>query len=395
MTTIAADDLDLASGLLLLLERALDGLPEGAQLEVESREPSVVHDLPAWCRFAGHVYLGRTESAPGVTTHRLRRGSARRILLRAEAPSDAVPVHADPTTGFAPRGARVEQGAPAYPFSLLDRDRVWADEVGELYQHAAANQWSAARDLPWAEFERTRPAAELEQAVAQLMTFLAENEFSALYAPARFLPRIHPHFAEVALFIASQLADEARHIDAFLRRAQVGGCGPQISTASTQASLRTLLEQEDFAAESFLLSVLGEGTFLDLLRYIEEHAPDPLTRELTRRARADESRHVRFGVAHVRHVLAAGPDAAVNLARAARDRAKVLAGVTQVNPLVSEALALIAAGSLAPAAVRRGVAAARALHVTMHENRVRRLAACGFPHQLAEELSTLHTPNFM
>jgi hypothetical protein len=240
-----------------------------------------------------------------------------------------------------------------------------------------------------------RPAAELEQAVAQIMTFLAENEFSALYAPARFLPRIHPHFAEVALFLATQLADEARHIEAFLRRASAGGLGPQVSTASTQASLRTLLEQEDFTAESFLLSVLGEGTFLDLLRFIEEHAPDPLTRELVRRARQDEARHVRFGVAHVRHALASRPQAAKILARAARQRSQVLAGVVQVNPLVQEALALLAAGSLAPKDVRRGIAQARALHVTMHENRVKRLGACGFPHELAEELSTLHTPNFM
>jgi hypothetical protein len=405
--TIAGDDLDLASGLLLLVERVLDRLPEGAEVIIESRAASVVHDLPAWCRFAGHVYLGRDERPDGgegaPTLHRLRRGAARRLLLRPDAhgaydaygAAPAPPAHADPTTGFAPRGARVEAGVAPFPFALVDRDRVWADDVSELYAHAAANQWSAARDLPWADFERHRPAAALEQSVAQLMTFLAENELSALYAPARFLPRIHPHFAEVALFLATQLADEARHIEAFLRRASCGGVGPQVSTASTQASLRTLLEQEDFTAESFLLSVLGEGTFLDLLRFIEEHAPDPLTAELARRARLDEARHVRFGVAHVRHALAAGDDAADRLARAARDRAHVLAGVTQVNPLVTEALALLAAGSLAPADVRRGVAAVRALHETMHENRVKRLAACGFPAPLADELSALHTPNFM
>jgi hypothetical protein len=398
-TTIAADDLDLASGLLLLLERVLDRLPEGAEVQLESRAASVVHDLPAWCRFAGHAYLGGEARGDGggLMLHRLRRGKARRILLRDEAPGSphAPPRHADPTTGFAPRGARVEAGVAPFPFALRDRDRVWADDVSELYAHAAANQWSAARDLPWNDFETNRPAPVLEQAVAQIMTFLAENEFSALYAPARFLPRIHPHFAEVALFLATQLADEARHIEAFLRRAGCGGEGPQVSTASTQASLRTLLEQEDFTTESFLLSVLGEGTFLDLLRFIEEHAPDPLTGELARRARLDEARHVRFGVAHVRHALAAGDDAAQRLANAARDRARVLAGVTQVNPLVTEALALLAAGSLQPAAVRRGVAAVRELHATMHENRVKRLAACGFPATLADELSALHTPNFM
>jgi hypothetical protein len=43
-----------------------------------------------------------------------------------------------------------------------------------------------------------------------------------------------------------------------------------------------------------MLSVLGEGTFLDLLAFIERHAPDETTAELVRRARQDESRHVHF-----------------------------------------------------------------------------------------------------
>lgn len=390
---LAADDLDLGSGLVLLLERVLDRLQEGEELEVESREPSVTHDLPAWCRFAGHVYAGRDERGAGVTVHRVRRGKVRRLLLRDAPDPSAIPAHADPTTGFAPRGARVEAGAPAYPFSLLDRDKVWADDVRELYAHAVTSQWVADRDLPWDQ--RGDVDRELEQAIAQLMTFLAENELSALYAPARFLPRIHPHFVEVALFIATQLADEARHIEAFTRRAAAGGFGPQASSASTQASLRTLIEQEDFTACSFLLSVLGEGTFVDLLRFIEEHAPDPLTRELVRRARHDEARHVRFGVAHVRYALAASPEAPAQLARAAADRARTLGGVTQVNPLVSEALAVLAAGSLRAADIRRGVAAQRALLATMHDNRMKRLVACGFSPAQAEELSSLHTPNFM
>jgi TusA-related sulfurtransferase len=392
---LAADDLDLASGLVLLLERMLDRLAEGEELEVTSREPSVSHDLPAWCRFAGHVYLGKVEREGGEVVHRVRRGKVRRLLLRDAPPggADAIPAHADPPRGFAPRGARVVAGAPAYPFSLVDRDKVWADDVRELYTHAVTNQWVADRDLPWSA--RGEVDRELEQAVAQIMTFLAENELSALYAPARFLPRIHPHFAEVALFIATQLADEARHIEAFTRRAAAGGFGPQASSASTQASLRTLIEQEDFTACSFLLSVLGEGTFVDLLRFIEEHAPDPLTRELCRRARHDEARHVRFGVAHVRYALASSPEAPAQLARAAAERARTLAGVTQVNPLVSEALAILAAGSLRAADVRRGVAAQRALLATMHDNRMKRLVACGFSPAQAEELSSLHTPNFM
>jgi len=38
--------------------------------------------------------------------------------------------------------------------------------------------------------------------------------------------------------------------------------------------LKTLLDREDFLEASFLLSVLGEGTFLDLLRFIQSRTPN-------------------------------------------------------------------------------------------------------------------------
>ena len=114
----------------------------------------------------------------------------------------------------------------------------------------------------------------------------------------------------MALFLASQVNDEARHIEAFTKRALANGGGLQYSTAQTQSSLRSLLEQEDFSQASFLLSVLGEGTFLEYLAFVERFAPEPVTADIVRRARIDEARHVAFGVEHARHYLAADPDRA-------------------------------------------------------------------------------------
>jgi hypothetical protein len=47
-----------------------------------------------------------------------------------------------------------------------------------------------------------------------------------------------------------------------------------------QTSLKTLVDEPEFATASFLLSVLGEGTFPSLLRFIERYAPDPVTAAL-------------------------------------------------------------------------------------------------------------------
>ena len=61
----------------------------------------------------------------------------------------AIPDRADPATGFAPRGAEVEPGAPRFPFTLTERDRVWATNVASLYDQATAQQWDASTDIRW------------------------------------------------------------------------------------------------------------------------------------------------------------------------------------------------------------------------------------------------------
>ena len=47
-------NLDCGSGLLLQIRRRIDPLERGQLLEILSNEPSVVEDLPAWCRMTGN-----------------------------------------------------------------------------------------------------------------------------------------------------------------------------------------------------------------------------------------------------------------------------------------------------------------------------------------------------
>jgi len=56
-----------------------------------------------------------------------------------------------------------------------------------------------------------------------------------------------------------------------------------------QASFKTLLDEPDFLLASFLLSVLGEGSFLHLLGCLHAHAPDASTSEILRLAAQDEA----------------------------------------------------------------------------------------------------------
>jgi len=412
VAVIAVDggELPLGGGLLALVRPALDQLEPGGVLAVLSKSHGVREDLPTWCRAQRHEYLSVEETTDGSDRHLISRGRFSVPLRHADYNSvleshdgrltaaDVLKVapmqsHADPISGFAPRGAQIEPGGPSYPFTLNERDRVVPPEVAVLYDQAVSSQWDATTDIPWSKVKSL--PADLESALIQIMTFLAENELSALYLPSRFIAQIHPAYAEVAMFLATQLADEARHIDVFLKRARLCGRTLGISSVTTSRSLLSLLQTQDFTEAAFLLSVLGEGTFLDLLSFIERYAPDDATVEIVRRARNDESRHVHFGLAHVRAGLTADPNLFGRLEAAVRRRAAALHGIDGVPAPLQDALTVLAAGSTESRALARGHDAFRELLETMHLNRVRRLGNAGFTPAQAELISDLHTPNFM
>jgi len=194
-----------------------------------------------------------------------------------------------------PGGARIEAGGPAPAFRLDRRDELWSDRAPRLYAQAAAGPWDPATAIDWSE---PAPAGAVEDAVVQVMTCLIENEEAALVVPARFLGQVHPHFREVQQVLAVTIADEARHIDVFTRRATLGGRPLARSTVGGRASLQTLLDEPDCAVSAFLLWVMGEGTFVSLLAFLERHAPDAVTRRIAHLVRQDEARPVAFALAH-------------------------------------------------------------------------------------------------
>jgi hypothetical protein len=125
------------------------------------------------------------------------------------------------------------------------------------------------------------------------------------------------------------------------------------------------------------------------------HAPDPVTRQVTRLARVDEARHVAFGVAHLQHQAGLDPALRGRLRAAVERRHDALADTAGLNADVSDALVVLAAGEWAPDAIARGFRAVQDLHHAMDEGRRQRLTRLGFPDDDAAELSALHTRNFM
>jgi len=195
--------------------------------------------------------------------------------------------------------------------------------------------------------------------------------------------------------LAIQAADEARHIEVFTRRALLKRRELGLSTAGGQESLQTLVNEPDFAIASFLLSVLGEGTFLSLLWFLERFAPDVVTAAVCRLAAQDEARHVAFGMSHLREHLQAEPWMREMLINAVRRRHEALRHTAGLNAEVFDSLVLLAAGSWDHADIRQGHDAVSALLQEMHGRRKGRMLKLGFSDADAEEMSALHTRNFM
>jgi hypothetical protein len=80
---------------------------------------------------------------------------------------------------------------------------------------------------------------------------------------------------------------------------------------------------------------------------------------------------------------------------AVRRRHDVLRYTAGLNTEVFDALVLLAAGSWEPADLRRGHDGVAGLIQDMHTNRRKRLVQLGFDGADAEEMSALHTRNFM
>ena len=368
------------------------------RLTVKGTHPLLRVHLRAWCRERGYGFEdpvspaedGQSAGTVIVTGFQAARWS------RAERAggSDPRDVLDRPVAewGLAARGALVEAGGPNPGFDLDEKPQVWNALAPRLYAQAAASQWDPAA-IDWSA--PSELPADVEAAVVQVMTYLVENEQAALVVPARFLGRVHPHFREVVQFLAIQIADEARHAEVFARRAALHGQGLGVSTVGGRASLTTLLQEPDFSLASFLLSVLGEGTFLNLLSFLERQAPDKVTREITQLARLDETRHVAFAMGHLEHQLLLQPELRPRMRAAIERRYEVLQATGGLAEEVFDALILLAAGSWEPEAIASGYARVIALERDMAEGRERRLLRLGFKSSEAEELASLHTRNFM
>ena len=146
------------------------------------------------------------------------------------------------------------------------------------------------------------------------------------------------------------------------------------------------------------MHVLGEGTFMELLMFLEDIAPDPVSAKVFRLARQDEGRHVGYGLSHIGYHIERDPAIRDQLRQAAEQRTTFLQQVAGASPFVLRALAVLAGGGNHPEQVQKGLLRVDELYRSMHDKRIKELVRVGFDHAAANHISGLHgsgVRNFM
>jgi len=233
---------------------------------------------------------------------RVRPGRRGLTLDEIEAGRD-VPDHTD-LSSLRPRGAEGRQNAPRTGQYYMDKSDVWSENARLLYEEAVQRQWSSATDIPWHTVDPLPD--DIERAMCQLCTFLTEVEFIAGDTPGQWMPKINPEFYETKLFLLSQIMDEARHLDVFRKRALVNG-GGLLSEGQSGASLRIILDAKDFTEMSAIMHVFAEGFVQSLFRTGEYVSYNDAEKTIYRLCAQDESRHLGFGVMHLKYILESQP----------------------------------------------------------------------------------------
>ena len=223
-------------------------------------------------------------------------------------PYGAIPEHGGAHGSMAPRGADVPPETPSLgSYDIDDKAIVWADNAARALRGGGRAPVELGARHPVGELEPLPD--DIERAVCQLCTQLTEVEFIAGDLPAKWLWRINHDFHEVKLFLASQIFDEARHMDVFRKRALANGGGLMQASPGSEELLRVIIEAPSYTVASALMHVLAEGFVLTLFRHGEFLAPTEVEKKIFRLCMQDEARHVGYGTLHLKYFLKRAPGA--------------------------------------------------------------------------------------
>lgn len=200
------------------------------------------------------------------------------------------------------------------------------EELRALYERGKRGQWNAESDIDWSiPFPRDEWFVPREKALLlpTLLTMMGADEATCRAAAFEEFSHLisqllHGEQAALQLcgqltnacpsmdqklYAASQVADEARHVEAlakFIER-KLGTVYPIDPTL--KVLLDRLLEAPTWTLKTLGMQTLFEGMAVAIFDQIVRVSTNPLIKDILRRVQIDEARHAAFGVLTMRRVV--------------------------------------------------------------------------------------------
>ncbi|MGE0397619.1 MAG: ferritin-like domain-containing protein [Kofleriaceae bacterium] len=211
--------------------------------------------------------------------------------------------------------------------TMLDVTYTWGytetrEKLRDLYDKACRAQWISDDVLPWKtdvdldkpmgpealmplhgsdiynKMSETERRAMNQEVLSWTLSQFLHGEQGALLATAQLVDSVQD--LDSKLYAASQVVDEARHVDVYNRyvHQKVGWsypCNPHLKTL-----LDMVLKDSRWDMKFLGMQIMVEGLALAAFGMIRNNTQEPLLKELTAYVMGDEARHVAFGVLSLR-----------------------------------------------------------------------------------------------
>jgi hypothetical protein len=220
--------------------------------------------------------------------------------------------------------------------AMLDVTYTWGyqdtrQKLRDLYDKAVRGQWISDDVLPWQTSvdleapmgpeqmmplwgsdiynrmtDKERKAVNIETFSWTLSQFL-HGEQGALLATAQLVTSVQD--LDSKLYAASQVVDEARHVDVYNRYVhdKIGFSYPVNPHLKTLLDM--ILKDSRWDMKFLGMQIMVEGLALAAFGMIRNNTQEPLLKALTAYVMGDEARHVAFGVLSLRDYYRDQPEA--------------------------------------------------------------------------------------
>jgi hypothetical protein len=198
--------------------------------------------------------------------------------------------------------------------------------LGRLYEKAKTSQWNGSTDLDWSTpvdpervaLEMAPAAAAIQQRMADIpgspvkdwtrtewtafqvealnwrMSQFLHGEQGALICTAKIVSTTP--WIDAKYYAASQVVDEARHVEVFSRYLDTKLEGHYPVNPALQLLIDDIIGDPRWDMTYMGMQIMVEGLALAAFGFMHAVTNEPLLKKLLRYVMADEARHVAFGV---------------------------------------------------------------------------------------------------